>query len=130
MYEAAYALGGVNALFGSIVGDYILDLPVRHEIGAIGWFGFALVALAELAFAIVCAVAVWRAKRGWHRAPYPAFAVALALLLVWSQLVFTLGWIGWSAVAGFGFVPAPMDTITNDLLQPQWNALRAILDGS
>jgi hypothetical protein len=53
-----------------------------------------------------------------------------ALLFAWFQLVFTAGWIGWSAGAGLGLAPAPVNIITKDLLQPRWDALRTTVNGS
>jgi hypothetical protein len=123
LYKAAYALGGLSALFGSLVGDYFLDLPARHS-GAAGWLYFTLAAIAELAFACVCVIATWRARHGWNGRRHSAIAIGLALTFVWVQLVFTTGWIGWSAMAGLSLTSPPIDTLVNGLLLPKWQEIR------
>jgi uncharacterized membrane protein len=128
LYEAAYALGGLSALFGSFVGDYFLDLPARHN-GPVGWLCFAVAALAELLFALVCVVAATRARHGRNGRRYGPIAVGLALAFVWVQLTFTAGWIGWSALAGMGLTSAPIDALVDKLLPPEWQAILAQVKG-
>jgi hypothetical protein len=122
LYEAAYALGGLSALFGSLVGDYFLDLPARHG-DLLAWLCFAVAAIAELVFALLCTVATWRARHGSDGRRYGPVAIGLALAFVWVQLAFTTGWIGWSAMAGMGLTSPPIDMMANDLLPPEWRAI-------
>lgn len=122
LYEAAYALGGLSALFGSLVGDYFLDLPARHS-DLLAWLCFTIAAIAELAFALLCVVATWRARRRRDGRRYGSVAIGLALAFVWVQLAFTTGWIGWSAMAGMGLASPPIDRVVNDLLQAEWREI-------
>ena len=128
LYEAAYALGGLSALFGSLVGDYFLDLPARHS-GLVGWLCFTVAAIAELLFVFVCVVAAWRARYGRDGRRYGAIAVGLALAFVWTQLAVTAGWIGWSAMAGMGLTSPPIDTVVSDFLQPKWQEILTEMKG-
>lgn len=124
LYEAAYALGGLSALFGSLVCDYFLDLPARHG-DWLTWLCFTIAAIAELVFAFACVVATWRARRRRDGPRYGPVAIGLALAFVWAQLAFTTGWIGWSAIAGMGLTAPPIHRVVNDLLQPKWQAILA-----
>lgn len=118
LFRAAYGLGGVGGAFGAAVGDYFLDLRLGSDPAQ--WLLFAGAAIGELLFAWVCVVATSRARRRRH---YGMIPVALALVFVWAQLLFTAGWVACSGLAAVGLATPPMRILIDDILKPEMQAL-------
>jgi hypothetical protein len=108
LYRAAYGFGGIGLAAASLLGDSVLEAAasVGH---AGGWLLWSIVSAGELLIAWIATVATWRSA--W-RGPagtgrYGFLAIGFALLFVGAQLVLTIGWTGWAAVAGLGLAPSP-----------------------
>jgi len=83
-----------------------------------GWFVWSAVSAAELLVAWIAAVATWRSvSRGIQgNVRYGFVAIGFALLFVGAQLVLTIAWIGWTALAGLELVASPVAVLLDGLI--------------
>ena len=84
-----------------------------------GWFLWSLVSAGEFLVVWIATVATWRsAQRGpIGGAHYGLVAIGLAFVFVGVQLVVTIGWTGWTALAGLGLAPSPALVILDRVIR-------------
>ena len=118
LYRAAYGLGGLGLALASLLGDAVSEAGASAG-GAGGWISWVVVSAGELLLVWVAAVAAWRsARRGrLDGRRYGPIAVGFALTFVGIQLALTIGWTGWTALAGFGLAPEPAAFALHRLIQ-------------